>query len=293
MKSLGIIFIVCGLPLLCSCGQKETDPAPQVGSKTYSLTITVSGEGTVAEKLVSTRADYSSGSIVELTANPSAGWRFSRWEGDLQGEANPAEIEVTSPKTVSALFEKENYSFNVRIVGPGVVDEFLSEDTKATLGYGTRVRLAAFPSEGAVFKGWSGGIESNQPEIEYSVSTSDEIIATYDLDEVNDCKFEGLINGPRKMFYGDFNGDGNVDVAIVGHGYDGAPWPGESPIILFGSSSGEYSMQYLTEAHGYYHGSCAGDFDNDGDLDIFLLDHGIFGLDNTPQQWYGDIHDAV
>ncbi len=361
MKARRILFIICCLTLLFGCGHKETDPAPPVGSKTYSLTITVSGEGTVDEKLVSTRADYSSGSIVELTANPSAGWRFSRWEGDLQGEANPAEIEVTSPKTVNALFEKENYSFNVRIVGPGAVDEFLSEDTKTTLSYGTKVRLAAFPSEGAVFKGWSGGIESGEPEIEYPVSSSEEIIATfsydksaskydlpdlytssiyrknlyygldftsftstpsfflpvdydrdgyidviscssdfsasnrfpirfhkgnsdgtYDLDEVNDSKFEGLINGPRKMFYGDFNGDGNVDIAIVGHGYDGAPWPGESPIILFGSSSGEYTMQYLTEVHGYYHGSCAGDFDNDGDLDIFLLDHGIFGLDNTP-----------
>ncbi len=177
------LLIVCVLPLLFSCGQKEIEPTPPVEDKTYFLTVSVLGEGTVTEKVVSTRADYSSGTVVELTANPSSGWRFSRWEGDIQGEANPSEIEVTSPKTVSAVFEKQNYSFNVRIVGPGVVDEFLSEDTKATLAYGTKVRLVAVPSEGAVFKGWSGGIESGEAEIEYSVSSSEDIIATFSYDK--------------------------------------------------------------------------------------------------------------
>ncbi len=65
------LLIVCVLPLLFSCGQKEIEPTPPVEDKTYFLTVSVLGEGTVTEKVVSTRADYSSGTVVELTANPS------------------------------------------------------------------------------------------------------------------------------------------------------------------------------------------------------------------------------
>lgn len=350
MKARRILFIICCLALLFGCGQKEPDPAPPVEPKTYSLTITVSGEGTVAEKLVSTRSDYSSGTIVELTASPSAGWRFSRWDGDLQGEANPAEIEMTSPKTVRALFEKENYSFNVRIVGPGVVDEFLSEDTRAALSYGTKVRLAAFPAEGAVFKGWSGGIESAEPEIEYPISSSEEIIATFSYDkaarkydlpdlyqpsshrkqmfygvnfehftsqltgysaqdydrdgyvdiitcisnysyERNNFRFyRGMPDGSfkkdevnsdklfapcsnRKSVYGDFNGDGIVDIFFVGTGPELIDSDAkESPIMLWGHPDGTFTETLLTQVCGFFHGMSAGDIDNDGDLDIVLTD---------------------
>jgi len=41
---------------------------------------------------------------VTLTAAPGAGYRFSGWSGDLTGAANPAQITMTSAKTVTATF---------------------------------------------------------------------------------------------------------------------------------------------------------------------------------------------
>ena len=75
--------------------------------KKYALTTAVEGEGTVTEKIIKAGAatDYNSGTVVELTATPSAGWKFKEWSGDLTGTDNPKEITIDKPKTVKAVFE--------------------------------------------------------------------------------------------------------------------------------------------------------------------------------------------
>ena len=44
--------------------------------KTYPLTLSVDGEGTVTERVISTKTEYGSGTIVELSAKPSDHWLF-------------------------------------------------------------------------------------------------------------------------------------------------------------------------------------------------------------------------
>jgi uncharacterized repeat protein (TIGR02543 family) len=54
----------------------------------YTLTVTTTGNGTVAK--APDQAEYLHGTEVTLTAIPSSGWVFDRWEGDLTGSTNPA-----------------------------------------------------------------------------------------------------------------------------------------------------------------------------------------------------------
>lgn len=318
--------------------------------KSYSLAIEVEGCGHVEEKLLYTKSDYESGSSVELTAIPDEYWTFDHWEGDLSGNDNPKTIDVTSASSVKAVFVKPQYSFNVKIVGPGVVDEYLVE-TKSGLDAGAQVLLKAIPSEGSVFLGWSGDAFGDAVDMTISLDSDKEIVATfkkpvktyakfdyklpsvkqkclyfchdfealgisnvngfcpvdynqdgyldvvvsntdwsYDgrfplrfflgtkdggfvADEKNDKQMMGL-NNIRKAITGDYNNDGFIDFFLIGHGYDAEPFPGEYPVALISESDGRYHDVRFTDLVSFYHGGASADIDNDGDLDIVLVDGG-------------------
>jgi uncharacterized repeat protein (TIGR02543 family) len=68
----------------------------------YTLTTSVVGSGTVTRN--PDRATYASGTLVTLTAVPTAGWTFTGWSGDLSGTTNPTTITMNGNKTVTATF---------------------------------------------------------------------------------------------------------------------------------------------------------------------------------------------
>ena len=322
--------------------------------KMYNLTVSIDGEGAVSETVKETRSgSYQEGTVVELTATPGTGWSFNRWEGDLSGEDNPVQITITGEKSVKAVFTKNKYAYNLKIVGPGVVDEYLLPETRADLDYGTRILLKAIPSEGAVFKGWSGDLSGSVSDMEIEIEEGMEITATFEPDfEKNkqplvdlylpssmtkrlyygldfstmsyyptgfiavDYNMDGFVDvitcemgresqdqrlpmnfylGPdyevdkensgvhlapictRKSFTGDFNGDGKIDICFVGHGNEGFPDPKDYPVFLMSKENNTFSRKGIEDCFEYYHGSAAGDFDNDGDLDVVLLNNGNKG----------------
>ncbi len=80
--------------------------------KTYTLTTNVVGQGTVTRN--PDKSKYNHGEVVQLTANPSAGWAFDTWSGDLSGSANPANLTMNGNKTVTADFVRVyTVTFNV------------------------------------------------------------------------------------------------------------------------------------------------------------------------------------
>lgn len=320
--------------------------------KMYDLTVSIDGEGAVSETVRETRSgSYQEGTVVELNATPATGWSFNHWEGDLSGSDNPVLITISGSSSVKAVFTKNKYAYNLKIVGPGVVDEFLIQNTKASLEYGTQVLLKAVPAAGAVFEGWSGSVDDSAEELFVRVTEEMSIVATFrkeirqyprinymlpsvqqkclyygidysgvwlsnvnaycpadydddgyiDLvinntdwspdgrftinflkgtkdgfflpDEKNNNRMLGL-NNLRKFITGDYNGDGLLDYFLIGHGYDAEPWPGEYPVALLSNLDGTYTDLRLTDMIAFYHGGASADFDNDGDLDIVLVDGG-------------------
>jgi hypothetical protein len=68
----------------------------------YTLTVTVVGSGSVAKS--PDQASYHYGDLVQLTANPTTGWRFSSWNGGLTGPLNPSSITINGNSEVTAIF---------------------------------------------------------------------------------------------------------------------------------------------------------------------------------------------
>ena len=82
--------------------------------KKYTLTTSVEGEGTIIEKVIKAglATDYNSGSIIELTAMPSDGWKFVEWNGDLEGTENPINITINKDKTVNAVLQEPPFYYD-------------------------------------------------------------------------------------------------------------------------------------------------------------------------------------
>ena len=86
--------------------------------KQYPLTIEIEGEGTVSETVIKQglATDYNSGTIVELTAEPTGDWEFVEWTGDITSTENPVQITIDKPKTVKAIFKNNLYELKTQII---------------------------------------------------------------------------------------------------------------------------------------------------------------------------------
>ncbi len=76
----------------------------------YPLSIVIEGQGTIKEEIVSIKSfstNYSSGTVVKLTAVPNVGWEFSGWSGDSTTTINPISLSIIKPVSLKALFVKE------------------------------------------------------------------------------------------------------------------------------------------------------------------------------------------
>lgn len=83
--------------------------------------------------------------------------------------------------------------------------------------------------------------------------------------------FDGLIHG-RKGIVGDFTNNGYPDIAFAGAGADKPPFPGEYPIVLLNEEGEGFTEIRLTELISFWHSIASGDINNDGNLDIVLVD---------------------
>ena len=263
----------------------------------YPLSISIEGEGSVSERVISTKTDYSSGTVVELTALPATGWSFDHWEGDFTGADNPITITISSAKSVKAVFTKNHYAYNLKIIGPGVVDEYLLTETKSVFGYNERILLKAIPSTGAVFTGWSGDASGDATELELVIDGDKDIVAsfsgvanTYPLPDLKqpwvnikrlykDFDFRLFSNDAsgRSWTPVDYNRDGYLDV-ITSETFKENYYESDSDIHFYlGNPDGTFSSDPQNDNRiigKEPRKVMYADFNNDDKPDILMVGHG-------------------
>jgi len=144
---------------------------------TYKLEVNPDGSGFMM--MSPTQETYPKGTVVSLTAVPSAGWQFSNWSGDLTGNTNPATITMDDDKTITAKFIDTNaptYTVTVNTTGSGNV---VKSPNQATYPEGLEVTLTAMPDAGWQFSSWSGDLTGNTNSETITMNKDYSISATF------------------------------------------------------------------------------------------------------------------
>lgn len=77
---------------------------------------------------------------------------------------------------------------------------------------------------------------------------------------------------PSQVIPTTLNQDQYTDFVIVCHGYDAKPWLGEHSLVAISDGPDNYNVEAFTDKIGFYHDGDVADFNNDGFMDILLVD---------------------
>lgn len=148
-------LISCTLLFLISCSSND----PEIYR--ISLTSVPEEAGTVTPE----NGEFEEGREIEISATAVEGWRFDRWQGDIESDKNPTVITIDSEKDVAAIFVKREYPLTIEKIGEGEISERIVTEKTTEYESGTTVELTAEPAEGWTFTRWEGDLEStDNPE---------------------------------------------------------------------------------------------------------------------------------
>jgi len=102
LKNLFFLSILRSLVLFTNCGESD-DPVADTPSDNTDDNNT--DEGAVSEEIIANGRveDYDAGTLVQLTATSSEGWKFDKWV-ELDVDTNPLEVSITDSVTLTAKF---------------------------------------------------------------------------------------------------------------------------------------------------------------------------------------------
>lgn len=148
--------------------------------KAYALSIHSSGKGATKEKVIKQKTtDHKYGTIVEITANPASGWKFVKWQGDLQSSENPTTLTIDTTKTVTAIFKKKQYNVTINISGKGNVNQKVIQQKSTNYKFGKTVELTVDPADGWRFKEWLGAVSGTQDSVQITIDEPKNITAVF------------------------------------------------------------------------------------------------------------------
>ena len=288
MKNLKLFLV---LLIFISCGKEEENIINEI--QYFQVTILASEGGTVS----TSGGSFAQGTELTITANPNDNYIFSGWSNG--SNSNPLSLTVSSDIEITANFEyyceyasppldlsQSSYdlfdiilpitpsgAYNTDMIywlgegweygfGGAYID-YNDDGIRDIVGYRNNYdNLIDMPDDYT-------GYERKQP-IRFFLGDCE---GNFTPDPINDNLYLGLVHG-RKFLFGDFNNDNHPDFFLIGHGYDRQPFPGEFLKSLISDGNGGFIEFEYTNLVSFYHGGATGDYDNDGDLDVLVVEAG-------------------
>jgi len=144
----------------------------------HSVSISVIGQGTTDPPVGSYTVP--DGESMVITAFPTAGWEFDRWEGSIASTENPVTVQVFADMSIVAVFTE--VIIPTHIVTIGVAGQGTTDPAPGAWEYeeGDQASITAIPAAGWRFVGWEGDIPSTENPLIFPVILDVAITAVFE-----------------------------------------------------------------------------------------------------------------
>ncbi|MEK6276237.1 MAG: hypothetical protein AABM30_13035, partial [Actinomycetota bacterium] len=173
--------------------QSRSVTASFTGVTSYQLDVSKAGSGTVNADVgpvtcgATCTGNYASGTLVTLTAAPSAGWIFDGWSGEGCSGTGTCAVTMSQARSVTATFSEQTYPLSVTVTGNGLVTanagtiscgngDIFCDDV---YGAGTLVTLTAAPAAGQTLLSWLGACSGNAATCVVTMDQARSVIAAF------------------------------------------------------------------------------------------------------------------
>lgn len=229
----------------CSTGTVTMDASKTCTAtfniKTFTLTIPASG-GTGSGTYGGTTAgikDY--GTSVSVTATPSAGSTFTRWEASgaaascHNATTSPCAFNMTADASVQAIYTLKTFTLTINKAGTGSG----TTTGAGTYNYGVSAPATATASAGSTFAGWSGDCSGTNTSVSVLMTADKTCTATFTAIVVPTVTTASITNITKNSF----TSGGNVTS-------DGGATVTERGVAVNSSSPATYSNNHTSDGTG-------------------------------------------
>jgi uncharacterized repeat protein (TIGR02543 family) len=198
---------------------------------TYTLTV-IGTEGGMAF-WSPTRASYTPGATVIITALTDSGYTFSGWSGDITAKSSSTSIVMNGNKTVTANFAAVGSGTTYTLAVNAVNGTVTPTPSKVRHDDGETVTLQAMPNSGYVFSGWSGDATGTANPVTITMNGNKTVTANFTAADGDGSEYMltlSAANGqisytPQKATY--LPGELVYLTAIADYGYVFSGWSGD------------------------------------------------------------------